>query len=143
MIDRATSAYRTDARRRPDPDQDDEDEERDRRSDDGRTLADIRAPSIKARDAMIRRLTGAWRTPSYPPRVKRDAAEPTLPAPRAAPAPRRPVPDDDPQVIRERAYADYAASISEAWKTGPGGRADPARAAAIEREREVVTNERS
>ena len=48
MIDRATSAYRTDARRRPDPDEDDEDdedEERDRRSDDGRTLADIRATS--------------------------------------------------------------------------------------------------
>jgi hypothetical protein len=55
MIDRATSAWRTDARRKK-PDDDDENNNNDRR----RGAADARTA---ARDAYVRRLTSAWKTP--------------------------------------------------------------------------------
>jgi hypothetical protein len=73
MIDRARSGWLTDKRRPPDddpddpddPDEDDLDRE-DRRSADSRSLADIRAGAIKAREAWVRSLSDAWRTPAAP-----------------------------------------------------------------------------
>jgi len=48
MIDRATTAWRNDARRKPpDDDDDDEDDERERHSDDARGNADARARTMR------------------------------------------------------------------------------------------------
>jgi hypothetical protein len=124
MIDRATSAYRTDARR-PDPDDDDDDDDDDDQANlrHESPLDSIRAPSIKARDQMILRLRDAWRTP-----VSRDAPAPTLPAPRAGPVPQNGAEPDH----REAMYAKRDFELENAWRTSPS------RAPQIEREREAV-----
>jgi hypothetical protein len=130
------SAWRMDAKRRADPDEDDdEDDEANLRHEspstdvraparkardayrrwlDDESGLDVRAPAIRARDRWVRSLQDAWRTPS------RDAVEAgpgpaaTMPAPRAGPAPKRPVPD-----TREQQYAQRCADLENAWR-GPG-----------------------
>jgi hypothetical protein len=64
-----------------------------------------------------------------------DAAEPDN---SSSPDPRGSDPDD-PQARRDAAYAEYSASISNAWKSAPTR--GPSAAPRIERERERVTNE--
>jgi hypothetical protein len=159
MIDRATSAWRMDARKRkPEPDEDDDDDENgnndaraqeknphqrpatqsahDRQHFSDRRLDDIRAE-------MIQRLTDAWKSAATPnpkerttnvPRRNaglstRDGAEPD--------AGSRP---DDLQAKRDEAWNSYRASLSEAWKS-PVGRLDPNRAGVVERERMAATFE--
>ena len=98
---------------------------------------DVRRPSIAARDAYVAGLQSAWGDRRHSPKLTseppcgiaghptRDAAEPDL---------RRHLrtePDDDAQARRDAAAAEYAASLSNAWKTNPKppmaapGRRDP------------------
>ena len=112
MIDRATTAWRNDARRKPpDDDDDDEDDERERHSDDARGNADARA----SYDAKCARLRDAWRRPV-------DVAQPDL-GTRPEELMRRHArtePDDDAQARRDRAYQDYTTTLAEAWRNPPG-----------------------
>jgi hypothetical protein len=146
MIDRARTGWLMDKRRPRDDDEDDDDDD-----DDANDRARARRGAADARSAyleMCDRLESSWRSPppaaSFPMGLRgRDAAERTLSTPSAPSAPRRPVPGStadpfDPQKKRDMVYESYAASLSEQWKTGPGGMADPLRAAAIERTREQV-----
>jgi hypothetical protein len=160
------SAWRMDAKRKPDPDDDDDDDD-----DDDRESPTDRAPARKARDAYVRWLSDQWRPPvvrnpdhggtSSGVRMmfSRDVSGPgpaaTLPAPAAGSAPKRPVPGDDD--TREQQYAQRCRDLENAWKSPPGARApqvvevgpgiashvakvgaNPSRAAGIERAREVV-----
>jgi hypothetical protein len=132
MIARATSCWQTDNRRRPpdddpdDPDEDELDRERDRRSADSRSLADIRAGAIRARESYVRRLQDAWRTPkpgpALEPRFSRDAAEPDNGS--SAETMRRHLrsePDDDAQARRDAAWNSYKDNLQRAWMNpGPG-----------------------
>jgi hypothetical protein len=143
MIDRATSGWLMDKRRPPDDDDDDDEDEddlrrEDRRSADGRSLADIRAGAIKARESWVRSLSDAWRTPAatlaaypetrihgrprpdagYPPR---DAAGP----PSAGPGPAATLSaggvPDDPQKRRDEAWNRWKDEQQNAWRSvGPG-----------------------
>jgi hypothetical protein len=101
MIDRATNAWKMDARKRkPEPDEDDDDDENGNGAADGRRrqahnphqgqapqgqdarldgqrfrIDDIRRPSIEARDAWIRQMSDAWRHPAGLHAVKTHEAQ--------------------------------------------------------------------
>jgi hypothetical protein len=142
-------AWRMDAKRRrktesneeEDPDEEEVEETDSRRT---RSAADVRTAAY---DGYVKRLTEAWK-PSRPvnptaafARVgfrppARDAAEPDNAS--SAEIMRRHLrtePDDDLQQRKDKAYADYVARISEAWRSPPGG-ADPGAATRIERQAE-------
>ena len=114
-----------DGRRRKPPDDDEDDDDDD--------TNDVRAPARKARDAYVRQLQDAWRTPA-PDRLTsgksiRDGAEPDNSSSRFVRG------SDDPdgaQAKRDQAYEEYAASITQAWKNPPGA-APPAPASRVER----------
>jgi hypothetical protein len=148
MVDSARSAWKLDKRKPPDDD-DDDDDERDRRADDGRLL-DIRAPSIKARDAYVRDLATQWQRP---PSLSINPANKLVEKIDKAEPDRSSGPDGD----REALYAERKRQLSEAWKmtsatrypqeaavgvgitavVEPAG-SDPQRAVRIEREREAT-----
>jgi hypothetical protein len=122
MIERATSAWRNDARRKP-PDYDD----------DAHSTADARAAANRAYDAYCARLKDAWRRPA------RDAAKPDLGAetdPGAAAAieqqRERWLGSGESldalriRIERQRAeqHREYCERLSNAWKTNKGA-ADP------------------
>jgi hypothetical protein len=136
MIDRQREAWRgqlspngtvlspngtLDSRRKPDPD-DDPDED-----DEDQDIADARR--FASREAYVARLGDAWRTS---PRLlsnhsTRDAAEPDNSSPLdVMRAHLRGSDPDDAQARRDAAAAEYAASISNAWRT-PSGATPPAR----------------
>jgi hypothetical protein len=144
MIARAESGWRLDKRREPpdggdDDDNDNGDDEdrlrrEDRRSADGRSLADIRAGAIKAREAWVRSLSDAWRTPAatlpaYPEtrthgRPGPDAGYPTRDA-AAGPGPAATLSaggvPDDPQKRRDEAWNRWRDEQQNAWRSvGPG-----------------------
>jgi hypothetical protein len=75
MIARSHSAWMDGKRRREPPDDDDDDDDLDRENRDRQSvarnqaprlnsLADIRRPAIEAREAMIRRMQDAWKSPA-------------------------------------------------------------------------------
>jgi hypothetical protein len=113
-----------DAKRRRPPDDDDDDDK------EIASLEDVRRPSIEARNAYVRSLSDAWRYPApvqltagkpFPSRDGKNAADPD--------------PEDSPQAKRDAAYAEYSASISNAWKNVPAQN-NPRAASGIERLRE-------
>jgi hypothetical protein len=123
MLDDKIHASICDRRKRPpddDPDDDDEDQD----------IADARR--FASREAYVARLGDAWRTPvvnNLPPtkRIGRDAAEPDNSS--SAETMRRHLRVDDPddaQARRDAAAAEYAASLSNAWRS-PSGAMPPAR----------------
>jgi hypothetical protein len=136
MIDRARSGWRMDKRRPPDDDDDDDDDEDDLRREgtDSRSLADIRAPAIKAREAWVRSLSDAWRSPvatlpAYPetrihglpkPGARPFARDVTAAGPgKAATLP--PSEADDPQERRDAAWNRWKDEQQNAWRSvGPG-----------------------
>jgi hypothetical protein len=83
--------------------------------------SDARAGARAARDAMIERVSSAWRTPG------RDAAEPDA-AEELLRRHMRTEPDDDAQARRDRAYSDYCDRLGSAWKIG---KTDPSEAARV------------
>jgi hypothetical protein len=137
MIDRATSGWLMDKRRPPDDDDgdddDDDDDDEDNLRRENQDARDPRAGARAAYDAMCARIQNAWRTPPMgphcdhmrrPARVPfgRDAAEPDNGS--SAETMRRHLRGSDPEdaaEIKERAYQDYVASISQAWKNPSGG----------------------
>jgi hypothetical protein len=128
MIDRQREAWRgsgltnvkADSRRKPDPDDDpDEDDDEDQDIADARRFA--------SREAYVAGLRDAWRTPPRLLSSTRDAAEPDNSS--SAETMRHHLRGDDPddaQARRDAAAAEYAASISNAWRT-PSGATPPAR----------------
>jgi hypothetical protein len=149
MVDRATSGWRLDKRRPPDddpddPDEDDLDRERDRRSKSsdarqgGTYLDRVRRPAIEAREAWVRSLSDAWRTPAAtlaapsPNRAyglpaanakpfTRDAAGPALAGPGPAATLSGGGVPDDPQKRRDAAWNSYKDDLQNAWRSvGPG-----------------------
>jgi hypothetical protein len=149
-IEDMTAAWKADARKKKPPDDDDDDDDdgdepisKSSRSTDPRTVA---------RDAYVKHLTDAWkRTPV------RDAAQPDLSTPPDDLMRRHTSDPNDPaaaQARRDRVYANYRTSLSNAWRSGPGaapaqtaivgvgpksmveeparGRTDPARAGEVE-----------
>jgi hypothetical protein len=141
MVDKAGRSWMDGKRKRDeppdDPDEDDLDRE-DRGSADGRSLADIRAGAIKAREAWVRSLADQWRTPAatlaaYPEmrahgRPGGNAGHPTGDA--AGPASAGPGPaatlsaggvPDDPQKRRDAAWQRWRDEQQNAWRSvGPG-----------------------
>jgi hypothetical protein len=93
-----------------DPDEDDPDDDPDEIA----SLEDIRRPAIEARNRYVAGLQDAWSqlapvlsnaTPQrLTPGKQTDATKP-----------------DDPQSKRDAAYQEYSSSISNAWKSIPGG----------------------
>jgi hypothetical protein len=106
-------------------------------------LRDAQAAARRSRDAYVKRLTDAWRTPPWRPGAPaRDAAEPSIHSPpeellrrHLQPAP---LPHSDPgaamahhlsgpgpgegaaaQRERDAAYARYVNKLESAWKTSP------------------------
>jgi hypothetical protein len=115
-----------DAKRKPrddDPDNNNGDDPDEIASLEDKSLMDIRRPSIEARDAYVASLSSAWRnaTPRQLTNSKQtDAAEPDNSS--SAEVMRRHLHGDDPkdvQAKRDAAYAEYSASISNAWKSVP------------------------
>jgi hypothetical protein len=105
-------------RRKPPDDNDDDDENSDQDIADARRFASY--------EAMKSRLQDAWRTPNPVPQRNRDAAEPDNNS-------RQFVHGSDPedaQAKRDQAYQEYAASLSEQWKTNPSAAAQVQRIAA-------------
>jgi len=146
MIQRLTDAWRMDARRKPpddDDDDDDDDDEPDRGRERSSDACDARAAARAARDAYVKHLTDAWRTPQR----GRDGAEPDMsssaeemrahlqgaPGLRAASDPDI---DGDAllsrhlgervQAARDRVWSRYRDGLANAWRT------DPSRAAQVE-----------
>jgi hypothetical protein len=111
LTDAQVAAF--DARRRkPDP-------EDDPNEDDNDDANDVRAPARKARDAYVRQLQDAWRTPT--PNRLRDCSEPDNSS--SAETKRQFVRgSDDPEDAQTKrdAYQEYVASISNAWRNPPG-----------------------
>ena len=136
-IEDTTSAWKADARKKKPPDDDGDDDDDD---DDNRGSSLNRNKQSDSRDDYVKRLTDAWRTPV------RDAAQPDMGT--------RPEDPAAAQARRDRIYADYRTSLSNAWRSGPGaapaqtaivgvgpksmveeparGRTDPARAGEVE-----------
>jgi hypothetical protein len=119
-------------RRKPDP-EDDPDEDDDDDNEDTRDAA-----RVASYQAMCLRLQDAWKRPPSLPRT-RDAAEPDN---SSSPETMRKFlrGSDDPedaQAKRDQAYEEYAASISQAWKTAPplsrASATDPSAASRVER----------
>ena len=91
------------------------------------TDAEARRLRREARDAWIKQLGDAWRTPHG------DAAEPDLGS--RPEVMRRHLEPDNAQARRNAAWATYKDQLGRAW-------ADPGRASAVERQREKWTYER-
>jgi hypothetical protein len=108
---------------------------------------DTRTDPPGGREAWVQGLRDAWKRPAThapsPDRTSglaRDNAGPFLrDEVSCGPGPARTLPpngaDDNPQALREAAYAEYAATITNAWKSAPPS------AAMIERERKRMTVE--
>jgi hypothetical protein len=148
-IEDTTAAWKADARRKP-PDDDGDDDDDDDDDDDRRS--DSRDARTVARDAYVKSLSDAWRTPPA-----RDAAQPDLSTPPDDLMRRHTSDPADPaaaQARKDAAYRSYATALSSAWRNPPGvtpsqnavvgpgprsmvveparGRTDPARAGAVE-----------
>ena len=96
-------------------------------------VRDARREARDARQAWIKQLNDAWRTPGRDAGPEPDAAEALL---------RRHLrtePDDDAQARRDGAYRDYVNQLGTAWQRG---RTDPREADRIERQRRGWTAER-
>jgi hypothetical protein len=122
MIDRATSAWRMDAKRKkPPPDDDDGLSTVDKQS---RATADARADARASYDSMCARLRDSWKTSSESRNLfSRDAAEPDLSTPPSELMRRHTSDPNDPadvQARRDKAYRGYTTALSEAWRSGPG-----------------------
>jgi hypothetical protein len=103
MIDRATEAWRMDARKKPPPDPDEDDDDDDE--------IDPRDARNAARDGYIARLQDAWR---HPP--TRDAGTPPDELMRRHLRGNEP----DADVARkQQAYAAYVDRLSQAWRNPP------------------------
>jgi hypothetical protein len=116
-IKQTTDAWRSpqrdvvDARKRrpPDDDVDDDDEDTDDCSA-GRNARDARTAAQDARDAYVRRLCDAWRTPSC------DAAGPDAGTQLLHRHLRGTEEDDNAAAAREKSYAAYKARLERAWR---------------------------
>jgi hypothetical protein len=118
LTDKQIAAYDAKRKSRDQDDPDNDPDEIESLEETGDKLMTIRRPSIEARDAWVRSLSDQWRNAA--PRRLTDSrqtdavAEPAHSS--SSPSERDP---DAIQAARDQAWQEYAASLSNAWKSVP------------------------